>query len=174
MRKFIDIVTEDYSSNQLNENHQGRDFKGSKYEETKNLDIKDIAKLVRKDIIGAMKNGSLPKPFKASVKISRFSGGVSLDVTIKQLPDGFKLFSDNYLEQQKRKIAGEQIEHMPYYKTRTKEIQDIEKTIKDIVEAYNYDNTDVMVDYFDVNFYGNVDIDYELEKEIRNRQMTEE
>lgn len=50
---------------------------GSKYEETKDLDIAEVAKLVRKDL------AALKLPVKPSVRISRYSGGQSLDVSVK-------------------------------------------------------------------------------------------
>jgi hypothetical protein len=56
---------------------------GTKYEQTKDLDIAQIAKLVRQDIAAEVKAGLLPK-VKYSVRISRYSMGQSLDVTIGQ------------------------------------------------------------------------------------------
>jgi len=49
---------------------------GPKYK--RDLDVKDIAKLVRQDIKDAIKGGELPKG-KYGVRISRFAGGCSLD-----------------------------------------------------------------------------------------------
>jgi hypothetical protein len=54
---------------------------GSKYEETKDLDIAEVAKLVRKDL------AALKLPVKPSVRISRYSGGQSLDVHLKMERD---------------------------------------------------------------------------------------
>ena len=55
---------------------------GSKYEETKDLDIVEIAKLTRKEIKDRVKNRQLPKG-KYSVRIMRYSGGQSIDINAK-------------------------------------------------------------------------------------------
>lgn len=61
-----------------------RKFTGKKFEATKNMDIKDIAKLVRMDIATAKKAGQLPRLMKVSVSIERYSMGCSLCVTVKE------------------------------------------------------------------------------------------
>jgi len=39
-----------------------------------------------------------------------------------------------------------------------KAVVDAEQFLKELVGAYNYDNTDIMTDYFDVRFYGGVTV----------------
>ena len=58
---------------------------GSKYEETKDLDIKEIAKLVRKDL------GSEFPDAKFGVRIQRYSGGQAIHIHINEWPG-----DDNY------------------------------------------------------------------------------
>lgn len=58
-------------------NKYGYHTVGSKYEETENLDIKEIAKLVRKDIKSAFPT------FKFSVTIERYAMGQALHVVAK-------------------------------------------------------------------------------------------
>lgn len=53
---------------------------GGKYQETKHLDIKDIAKLIRLDIKDAVKSGTLPET-KYRVSIARYAGGQSLYIS---------------------------------------------------------------------------------------------
>ena len=59
---------------------------GAKYEETQDLDIAGVAKLVRADIKAAKKDGNLPAAMKVSVKISRYSMGQSLTVEVVEAP----------------------------------------------------------------------------------------
>jgi|SRR6185437_2116435 len=51
---------------------------GAKYEQTKNMDIAEIAKLIRQDI-----KQKHPAAAKSSVRIERFSNGRSIDVVVK-------------------------------------------------------------------------------------------
>ena len=102
------------------ENH----WQGERWQRGRGL--KDVAKDVRRDIREAVKTGSLPKDFKASVRISRYSMGQSLDVEIlshSRADDSAGYFVDG---------------------------------IQRICARYNYDRSDTMADYFDTEFYVNV------------------
>lgn len=129
---------------------------GKKYE--RDLDISEIAKRVRKEI-----KAELPKGFKVSVRISRYSGGQSLDAEIKAVPPGFVINNPERVRLE---------EEDPNWVTRagaypifSEEATKVEKTIKGIIEAYNYDGSEIQVDYFDVNFYGHVSWDYDLKNQ---------
>lgn len=98
---------------------------GINYEETKDLDIKEIAKLVRRDIKQAYPT------FKTSVRIERYSMGQSLNVTI-QNTDTIR---------------------------RSEAANAIEKAIKNIVDAYNFDDSDSASDYFHVRFYSHIKVE---------------
>ena len=60
---------------------------GGKYDETKDMDQKDVAKLIRKDMNLLRKAGGLPKGWKVSVKVNRYAGANGFNVTIKR-PEG--------------------------------------------------------------------------------------
>lgn len=96
---------------------------GTKYEETKDLDIKDIAKLVRTDLKQAYPD------YKFSVRIERFSMGQAINVEV------FNTGVDNRWEDEGRALQ-----------------QKLEK----IIDAYSYDNSDPMTDYFHTRFYSHV------------------
>jgi hypothetical protein len=98
---------------------------GTKYETTKDLDVAEIAKLVRKDLKQAY-----PK-YKFSVRIDRYSMGQSLGVVASN--SGLSTHSD---------AANE-----------------LERKIKEIVDAYNFDDSDSMSDYFHVAFYSGVRVE---------------
>ena len=113
---------------------------GPKYQA--NMDIKDIAKEVRK----AIKMDG----FQFSVKIKRYSGGQSLYVGIKVVPDDFPMavLEDRFDGYQPRWVY-------------SPELKALIDSIKDVVDSFNYNGSDVMVDYFDVNFYSFVDLEYD-------------
>ena len=127
---------------------QGRGFVGSKYD--RDVDVKEIAKRLRTEIKEAVKKGELPQG-KYSVTIDRYSMGQSIDIRITELegpimnPGYDHMSSDpelRYFYAPKVRVA-------------------IEK-LREMKEAYNRDNSDIMTDYFDVKFYGSVDVDYRL------------
>ncbi|RPE39786.1 hypothetical protein EDD90_2804 [Streptomyces sp. Ag109_O5-1] len=143
---------------------------GAKYEQIKRLSTTEIAKRIRADIKLARKvetklgaeTGSeialpdplaalatMPKTIKVSVRTDYYSGGSSIDVRVYNLPDkgwGFVEELDRY-GQYKHWAPGPQL----------KPILD---ALKEIHWSYNYDRSDAMVDYFDRNYGGHVDVDW--------------
>jgi hypothetical protein len=123
---------------------------GTKYAATKSLDLKEVAKLVRKDIAAAPEL----KGFKVSVTISRFAGqvGKSMQCAVKSIPPGFKLLrrSRMYREFKNEPNAdgGE-----PFL---TDEALAVERQLEAIMGQYNYDRGEIQSDYFDQKFYANV------------------
>jgi len=100
------------------------DWTGDQYEQGR--DVADIAKLIRADLKAAQGVGGLPAGLKFSVKISRFSGGVSCDVRVQGMS---------------RSDPGS---------------RDVENAITAIVNAYKRDRSDSQSDYWNVNFYSDV------------------
>lgn len=146
--------------------HRGNGFKGSRYEETRNLDVKDIAKMLRKDIKAAVKAGKFPKGMKTSVRISRYSGGCSIDVTVKALPESFPLLNPEWV----RFMRDNPNKPMPYgLAIFTDEAGALKESLESMMNTYNRDNSDTMTDYFDVRFYGHADFDWELRNSFENR-----
>lgn len=119
------------------------EFRGSKY--NRDLDVAEVAKLLRQDIAAARKDGSLvlPKHAKVSVRIDRYSMGCSIDVVVIgctqaelwNAPDG-----DVY-----RTKGG-----------RTPMREAAHAKLTALLNAYKRDNSDSMTDYYDVNFAGHV------------------
>lgn len=131
---------------------------GAKYDHTHTMDIADIAKQVREDIKLARKIAKLtvepgalatrdalanaPAQMKFGVRISRFSGGCALDVRIKNVPaDWWTERTDD------RGDTG---------KFATAALKGVAAELKQIMDAYNHDGSDLLTDYFDVRFYGHV------------------
>jgi regulator of PEP synthase PpsR (kinase-PPPase family) len=116
---------------------------GSKYQEVKNLSVKEIAKLVRKDL----------KQFndcKFSVTSDRNSITVYLmDSSLDKLTS-----NEDYKETGIRFVVFE---------------KDFGNKLKEILNQYNYNNSDIMTDYSDVKFYSYIYRDGQLEQKYRDK-----
>jgi hypothetical protein len=132
-------------------------FYGSKFEETKDLDVKDVAKLIRAEIKAIKKAGVyLPKALKVSVKISRYSGGQSLDIVIKGVP--FKVLRQEFLAH----VTNNPYASLQGVERYTPQAKAVMATLTEIMESYNRDQSDTISDYFSVKFYGDVNFCYEV------------
>ena len=118
-------------------------------------DAADIAKRIRQDIKEALPPGF--KPSFISVKTSKYSMGQSINITVKQLPDGFPMYET--------KASEDQYGSKSYPLTR--DAAALLKTLKAIGNAYRFDNSEPETDYFHTNFYFNVSFDSALESEQR-------
>lgn len=91
-------------------------------------DITEIAKLVRADIKAAVAARELPAPSKRpSVRVSRYAGGQSLD-----------------------------IEFLPIMEMSPNRREEVVVKLRAITDRYNFNYSDSMCDYFNVNFYCHV------------------
>ena len=115
----------------------------SKYQEVKNLSVKEIAKLVRKDL----------KQFndcKFSVTSDRNSITVYLiDSSLDKLAS-----NEDYNETGVRFVVFE---------------KQFGNKLKEILDQYNYNNSDIMTDYSDVKFYSYIYRDGQLEQKYRDK-----
>ena len=123
---------------------------GTKYAATKDMDIKDIAKLVRSDIKASIKAGQIPAG-KYGVKISRYSMGQSMDVTITDVDIQIYNVEKVYAEERRENTDG-----MSWY---SEEGRAVLKTVQGILDAYNFDKSKMIEDYHHQKFYGNVTYD---------------
>ena len=147
--------------------YSGRKFEGKNYDIAKNLDIKEIADLVRTEL-------KLEYPtYKISVRIERYSGGQSLSVDVSEID--FNPYTDDYVnllnedEAEANEFSEYKYHHrgnlydkyMPKYgdvDQYSNEYLELEKNIKAIVDQYSMDDSDSMTDYFHVNFYSHIGI----------------
>jgi len=133
---------------QFDTGYSGNKFVGSKYSLTKDMDIKEIAKLVKKELDIEFSD------WKFSVKIDRFSGGQSLRVSIIDMPyTPFSEVVDNAYKSNENpnETRFDSIYNKQYLK-------DSEK-IKSTINQYNMDDSNSQVDYFHTNFYSSVNLD---------------
>lgn len=122
---------------------------GSKYD--RDLDVAEIAKRIRKDLRAAVKAGELPAA-KVSVTIDRYSMGQSIRAEIKDVPGEW--YSPEFLawreESDHNDIMPRDVERW------SNDVRKVGAWLERELWSYNHDGSDVMTDYFDVNFYASV------------------
>lgn len=126
------------------------EVRGSKY--NRDLDVAEVAKLLRKDIAAARKDGSLALPAhaKVSVRIDRYSMGCSIDVVVRGCTPA-ELWN----------VPGADADYVDgewtsYGGGRTPMREAADAKLNELLNAYKRDNSDSMTDYYDVNFAGHV------------------
>lgn len=144
---------------------------GSKYD--RDLDVADIAKLIRAEIKDLVKRAALPADWKYSVRCRRFAGGASIDVTATS-PVPVYLCSPGYYaagptdrlvdlpiagEWRACKIRANDQWHVSNDDARIAGVKYVHDVLQALRWQYNHDGSEIQVDYFDVNFYGSVDIE---------------
>jgi hypothetical protein len=135
-------------------------FVGSKYDP--DLDVVEIAKRVRKDLKREYSE------CKFSVRIQRFSMGRSLDVTIKHTD--FQVVNPDWV---RFRVENPEWDHA---KTNAPELYTADgealfKRVKEIVQAYNFDDSDSMSDYYHVNFSQKIVFDHDLDGLIERQEI---
>lgn len=127
---------------------------GNKYD--KDLNVVEIAKRIRADIKQAIADGIIPA-IKTSVRISRYSMGRSIDVYITEAP--FAVVNPEWAV---ARASGASVREMDGIGQLTAEAKRVRAVVADIRAAYNYDRSDSMTDYYDVNFGGSVSYAWEM------------
>lgn len=113
---------------------------GSKYEEVKDESRVQIAARIRADIKAAVVSGTLPAG-TYSVRTRSYSGGGSIDIAVVAVTKpGFVVTNPNPEERY------------------SEELKAVVETLNGFHDAYNYNNSDSQSDYFDVNYYGHVQV----------------
>ncbi|MEM1554340.1 MAG: LPD29 domain-containing protein [Thermoproteota archaeon] len=115
-------------------------WKGAKYEEVENLSLKEIAKIIKRELVSKFPS------FKFSVRTEYYAGGRSINIKIVAVPEGFRILKS------------------PKSFEKTEEAQNLIKEIEKIANQYRYVDSDAQIDYFDASFWLSVDFDWELEK----------
>jgi len=123
---------------------------GNKYQEVKNLSVVEIAKLVRKDL----------KQFN-DCKFSVTSDRNTISIYLKDSPLN-RL--EIYDQSQELGWGGKVISIE----------KDLRKKVKEILDQYNYNNSEMMTDYFDVNFYSYFYLDSDLENKYKDQLLIKE
>jgi hypothetical protein len=134
---------------------------GSKCQATKGLSRVEVAKLIRGDIKAAVKAGTLPQA-TYSVRCH----GSSIHVSLSALPfavlsrDFYRLSPDasNVPEGKHWSWKVQEDHFRPACHRYTPEALAARDAVTAIVEAYNFDGSEVQSDYFNVRFYKSIDL----------------
>lgn len=146
--------------------------RGAKYEATQRLDVAEIAKRMRKDIAEAIASGTLPTGIKVAVNIRRFSGGCAIDMRVRALPTGMDLHSADWLRWN-RDFPEAGYHLCPIRECWSPEAAAALERLKAIHSSYNRDNSDSMSDYFDVNYYGQAEFDWQLRSNAKAAELAQ-
>ena len=119
---------------------------GSKYDA--NLSVKEIAIRIRADLKAAIAAKTIPA-IKTSVRMRHHS---AIDVEVTSVPEGFQVVTKEFA------LEGSRVGVEMF----TPEAKTLIVAVRAIREAYNYDDSEVMVDHFDVNYYGHAEFDWSL------------
>lgn len=133
-------------TNHIIRNYTGHRWQGKKY--NPQMSIKEIVENIRKEL-----KEKFPE-CKFSVRKEVFSNGCSITVSLMEAP--FDPFSDKLDEYDKR-YGYHQINHF-HMEYLPKEAYSVLKQVVDIVNSYNFDDSESMIDYFDRNFYFDLEI----------------
>ncbi len=130
---------------------------GYRYDEASGT-AADIAKRIRADIKQAVEEGLLPNRWRYSVRSDSFSGGQSIDITVKGCADAWKDCDRSSCPNPwcahggiHRDLAG-----ATAHDILTDEAEAAKMTLQRIHTAYNHDGSEIQTDYFDVRYYGQV------------------
>lgn len=168
--------------NQAQHYHEEK-WRGVKHDATASLDVAEIAKLVRKDIAAEVKAGTLPE-WKYAVRIQRYSGGQSIRayvVDTKGYPvknparavcaakvPGWENMGWQKQEDTALALGFSLDQVKPCYSAM---VQHALKRLQGILDSYNRDCSDSMVDYFHVRFYGFAEVDWDAKAAITPDQQ---
>ena len=148
------------------------EVRGSKYEATRDLNSTEITARVRADIKAAQKAGRLPAGCKISCRKDSYSGGWAIRVHVETLPEGFRVTSPAYASWLKQ-FGVNSCRNVPLAWTdcMSEERKALIASLEAILAAYNRDNSDSMVDYFDTRFHATVDLDWKLRDDRQKAEV---
>lgn len=117
-------------------------WQGDKYEATRDLPLKEKAKLIKREIL--VKHPDI----KVSVRTEFFSMGCAIRISVKKVPTRVSYLEDHPYGGKTRKLT-----------TRGRAILE---SIQAIANQYRYNDSDAMIDYFNTNFYCTPQYDLDL------------
>jgi hypothetical protein len=107
----------------------------------------DRASLALKDAIA-----DAPAQIKISIRSEYFSGGSSINITIKNVPAAWGWVLDPFYNPMDC--------YHNYKWIESDALKELKAALRDIQQSYNHDGSDSMMDYYDVRFYGHVEVDW--------------
>lgn len=119
---------------------------------------KAIAAAMRQDVKDAIAAGALPKGVKLSIRTDHNS------ITMEVQDAPFQMLNPEHVREVKANPYGMH----GMYDMFTPAGRQLMATLKAIHGAYNYDKSDRMTDYFNVNYYGDPTVNWEYERDERD------
>jgi hypothetical protein len=126
-------------------------IEGSRY--TGFRSVTDISKDIRRDIKDAIAAGKLPKDLKVSVRSKYYAGGQSIDLDWSAQYGTHQIVCMYHRDRSWRECADTRCRTDHAIVGLSQHGRSIQETLRSIAHAYNYDNSDITVDYFDTMFY---------------------
>ena len=158
---------------------------GYRYEEpAKSATNADIAKMIRRDVKQAQEEGLLPPRWTYSVR----SDHLAIDVDVRDCPDAWQPCDGTVPGSRREYPDGSSTatgcpdvwcaarndpayaHAAKHHDVLTEEARVAEMTLERIHNAYNHDGSEVMVDYFDVRYYGGVTFEDASSADFRARE----
>lgn len=124
---------------------------------------KNIRTLMRGDLKQALAAGRLPQ----GIKVSITGDHNSINLRLTDVPAGMPVLNPDWIIAQVNDPHAYPDNRMPRFAPATQQVLD---DLKAIHNKYNWDKSDVMSDYFHVNYYGGESVDYTLTSD-RERQV---
>jgi hypothetical protein len=119
--------------------------------------VKDDAASIRRTIKTLTKGELLPADWRYSVRYRTFAGGCSIDVTATAPRP---IYAADPATHDEWALHAETGEWVHAWRDRlTLEARTVLDTLEDLTRAHNHDGTESQVDYFDVKFYGHVQLE---------------
>lgn len=135
---------------QFDRGYTGHKFMGINYDKAKNMSRKEIADLIRGELRARFPD------WKFHIRVKSYSGGGSIDVTIKYVP-----YNPYTPEAQAALMTQKYYSKEDYNSPEkyTEQFENDKKKIKSVISQYKMDDSDGMIDYFHTNFYDSLDVD---------------
>ena len=119
------------------------------------LDTTQIAQRIRQDIKAAVRARALPKA-TYSVRTEKYSMGSSITVVASKLP--FEVLNPDAFSVEKG-ASWASFDRTNHRSRLTPAAQDVERALNAIVDAYHWDRSDSMTDYYNERFAKDVRIE---------------
>lgn len=144
---------------------------GSNYEATKEIyDTSVLAKLIRADIKAAVKAGDLPKA-TYSVQTRKYAGGSAIDIELRDLEGAWVAEDMTKCPSNSTCREGDHYSHRGCEGAEhlSDEAALAKIILSQIQNSYNFDGSETQVDYWDVRFYGHVQVESKWSADWRAR-----
>lgn len=133
----------------------GNAWVGSKRPKTGWIGTTEIAKNVREDIKEATRAGYLPQGFKYSLKVDKFAGGSAIRTKIYGNAD---ILETHDVEPRWERLV------------LNDDHKELVNRVSNLIDAYNYNDSNAQTDYFNTAFYSTVEIASASDQKLKEQE----